>query len=101
MRKRSKPSSKLCCDSPTIYATRAMLRHAHRLAKQSLAFTNSQDAGLRLVMFVVSLLLQNSWRYLHWRHVAPPPHDGAPPASTPFPSRLKSGVIDWFHDLIE
>jgi hypothetical protein len=27
-------------------------------------------------MFVVSLLLQNSWRYLHWKYVAAPYRGG-------------------------
>jgi IS4 transposase len=27
-------------------------------------------------MFVVSLLLQNNWRYLHWKYVAAPPATG-------------------------
>ncbi len=34
--------------------------------------TSSRDAGLRLLLFVVSLLLQNVWRYLHWIYVAAP-----------------------------
>jgi len=59
------------------YSKRFGIESSYRLAKQSLAFTSSQDAGLRLVMFVVSLLLQNSWRYLHWRYVAAPRRGGA------------------------
>jgi len=61
----------------TTTAKRFGIESSYRLAKQSLAFTSSQDAGLRLVMFVVSLLLQNSWRYLHWRYVAAPRRGGA------------------------
>jgi hypothetical protein len=52
------------------------IESSYRLAKQSLAFTSSQDAGLRLVIFVLSLLLQNSWRYLHWKYVATPRRRG-------------------------
>ncbi|TKX40249.1 MULTISPECIES: ISH3 family transposase [unclassified Halorubrum] len=63
-------------DAREHYSERFGIESNYRLAKQSLAFTSSQDAGLRLVMFVVSLLLQNSWRYLHWRYVAAPPAAG-------------------------
>jgi len=66
-------------DARNHYSKRFGIESSYRLAKQSLAFTSSQDAGLRLVMFVVSLLLQNSWRYLHWRYVAAAPAAGAPP----------------------
>jgi hypothetical protein len=63
-------------DAREHYSKRFGIEASYRLAKQSLAFTSSQDAGLRLVMFVVSLLLQNSWRYLHWRYVAAPRRGG-------------------------
>ena len=63
-------------DAREHYSKRFGIESSYRLAKQSLAFTCSQDAGLRLVMFVVSLLLQNSWRYLHWRYVAAPRRGG-------------------------
>jgi len=52
------------------YSKHFDLESSYRLAKQSLAFTSSQDARLRLVMFAVSLLLQNSWQSLHWKYVA-------------------------------
>ena len=63
-------------DARKHYSKRFGIESSYRLANQSLAFTSSQDAGLRLVMFVVSLLLQNSWRYLHWRYVAAPRRGG-------------------------
>ena len=63
-------------DAREHYSKRFGIESSYRLANQSLAFTSSQDAGLRLVMFVVSLLLQNSWRYLHWRYVAAPRRGG-------------------------
>jgi len=63
-------------DAREHYSKRFGIEASYRLAKQSLDFTSSQDAGLRLVMFVVSLLLQNSWRYLHWRYVAAPRRGG-------------------------
>jgi hypothetical protein len=58
------------------YAKRFGIEASYRLAKQSLATTSSRDAGLRLLLFVVSLLLQNVWRYLHWGYVAAPRHGG-------------------------
>ncbi|WP_114579693.1 ISH3 family transposase [Saliphagus sp. LR7] len=58
------------------YSKRFGIESSYRLAKQSLALTSSRDAGLRLVLFVVSLLLQNVWRYLHWKYVAAPRRGG-------------------------
>lgn len=66
-------------DAPFITAPREVREHysksfgiesSYRLAKQCLALTSSQDAGLRLVLFTASLLLRNVWRYLHWRYAA-------------------------------
>jgi hypothetical protein len=42
------------------YSKRFGIESSYRLAKQSLAMTSSRDAGLRLLLFVVSLVLQNS-----------------------------------------
>ena len=58
------------------YSKRFGIEASYRLAKQSLATTSSRDAGLRLLLFVVSLLLQNAWRYLHWSYVAAPRRGG-------------------------
>jgi IS4 transposase len=58
------------------YSKRFGIESSYRLAKQSLALTSSRDAGLRLLLFVVSLVLQNSWRYLHWKYVAAPRRGG-------------------------
>ena len=58
------------------YSKRFGIESSYRLAKQSLAMTSSRDAGLRLLLFVVSLVLQNSWRYLHWKYVAVPRRGG-------------------------
>ncbi|MFC4987537.1 ISH3 family transposase [Saliphagus infecundisoli] len=58
------------------YSKRFGIESSYRLAKQSLALTSSRDAGLRLLLFVVSLLLQNVWRYLHWKYVAAPRRGG-------------------------
>ena len=59
-------------DAREHYGKRFGIEPSYRLAKQSLALTISRDAGLGLLMFVVSLLLQNSWRYLRWKYVASP-----------------------------
>jgi len=58
------------------YSKQFGIESSYRLAKQSLAMTSSCDARLRLLLFVVSLVLQNSWRYLHWKYVAAPRHGG-------------------------
>ena len=42
------------------YSKRFGIESSYRLAKQSLALTNFRDAGLKLLLFVVSLVLQNS-----------------------------------------
>ena len=63
-------------DAREHYSKRFGIESSYRLAKQSLALTSSRDAGLRLLMFVVSLLLQNSWRYLRWKYVASPRRGG-------------------------
>ena len=59
-------------DAREHYRKRFGIESSYRLAKQSLALTSSRDAGFRLLLFVVSLLLQNVWRYLHWMYVAAP-----------------------------
>ncbi len=66
-------------DAREHYSKRFGIESSYRSVKQGLAFTSSQDVGLRLVMFVVSLLLQNSWRYLHWKYVAAPRRRGRRP----------------------
>ncbi len=63
-------------DAREHYSKRFGIESSYRLANQSLALTSSRDAGLRLLLFVVSLLLQNVWRYLHWMYVAAPRRGG-------------------------
>ncbi|SNR57847.1 ISH3 family transposase [Halorubrum vacuolatum] len=63
-------------DAREHYRKRFGIESSYRLAKQSLALTSSRDAGFRLLLFVVSLLLQNVWRYLHWMYVAAPRRGG-------------------------
>ncbi len=63
-------------DAREHYRKRFGIESSYRLAKQSLALTSSRDAGFRLLLFVVSLLLQNVWRYLHWMYGAAPRRGG-------------------------
>ncbi len=78
-------------DAREHYSKRFGIESSYRLANQSLALTSSRDAGLRLLLFVVSLLLQNVWRYLHWMYVAAP-RRGAASGS----GRSRSSVRWWF-----
>lgn len=58
------------------YSKRFGIEASYRLAKQSFALNSSRDTGLRLVLFMVSLLLQNVWRYLQGMYVAAPRRGG-------------------------
>jgi len=71
-------------DAREHYRKRFGIESSYRLARQSLALTSSRDAGLRLLLFVVSLLLQNVWRYLHWMYVAAPRRGGRRLLEWPF-----------------
>jgi len=48
----------------------------HRLFEQAIATTTTRDPTVRLLYVVVSLLLQNVWRYLHYEYVATPRRGG-------------------------
>jgi len=48
------------------YAKRFGIEASYRLSEQSIATTSTQNPVVRLLYVVVSLLLQNVWRYLHW-----------------------------------
>jgi len=52
---------------------------AYRLFEQDIATTTTRDPTVRLLYVVVSLLLQNVWRYLHYEYVATPPPRRASP----------------------
>ncbi|NGM71378.1 ISH3 family transposase [Natronolimnobius sp. AArcel1] len=58
------------------YAKRFGIEASYRLSEQSIATTSTQDPVVRLLYVVVSLLLQNVWRYLHWEFVATPRRGG-------------------------
>ena len=52
------------------------IESSYRLSEQAIATTITRDATVRLLYVVVSLLLQNVWRYLHYEHVATPASAG-------------------------
>ena len=54
------------------YAKRFGIEASYRLSEQAIATTTTRDATVRLLYVVVSLLLQNAWRYLHYEYVATP-----------------------------
>ena len=54
------------------YAKRFGIEASYRLGESTTASTTTQNPTIRLLFVVVSLLLQNSWRYLHWEFVATP-----------------------------
>lgn len=58
------------------YAKRFGIEASYRLSEQSIATTSTQNPVVQLLYVVVSLLLQNVWRYLHWEYVATPRRGG-------------------------
>ena len=58
------------------YAKRFGIESSYRLSEQAIATTTTRDATVRLLYVVVSLLLQNVWRYLHYKYVATPRRGG-------------------------
>ena len=64
------------CDARYHYAKRFGIESTYRLSEQSIATTTTQNPVVRLLYVVVSLLLQNVWRYLHWEYVATPRRGG-------------------------
>ncbi|GCF15895.1 hypothetical protein Harman_38300 [Haloarcula mannanilytica] len=58
------------------YAKRFSIEASYRLSEQSVVTNTTQNPVVRLLYVVVSLLLQNVWRYLHWEYVATPRRSG-------------------------
>ena len=58
------------------YSKRFGIESSYRLSEQAIATTTTRDATVRLLYVVVSLLLQNAWRYLHYEYVATPRRGG-------------------------
>jgi len=54
------------------YSKRFGIESSYRLSEQAIATTTTRDPTVRLLYVVVSLLLQNAWRYLHYEYVATP-----------------------------
>ncbi|KOX95952.1 ISH3 family transposase [Halorubrum tropicale] len=54
------------------YSKRFGIESSYRLFEQAIATTTTRDPTVRLLYVVVSLLLQNVWRYLHYEYVATP-----------------------------
>jgi len=52
------------------YGKRFGIESTYRLSESSLISTTATDSTRRLLFVVLSLLLQNVWRYLHWEYVA-------------------------------
>jgi len=48
------------------YSKRFGIESSYRLFEQAIATTTTRDPTVRLLYVVVSLLLQNVWRYLHY-----------------------------------
>jgi len=58
------------------YSKRFGIESSYRLSEQAIATTTTRDPTVRLLYVVVSLLLQNTWRYLHYEYVATPRRGG-------------------------
>ena len=58
------------------YSKRFGIESSYRLSEQAIATTTTRNATVRLLYVVVSLLLQNAWRYLHHEYVATPRQGG-------------------------
>ena len=58
------------------YSRRFGIEAMYRLSESSLISTTVTDQMRRLLFVVISLLLQNVWRYLHWEHAATPRRGG-------------------------
>jgi len=61
------------------YSKRFGIESSYRLFEQAIATTTTRDPTVRLLYVVVSLLLQNVWRYLHYEYVATRPPRRASP----------------------
>ncbi|WP_254532715.1 ISH3 family transposase [Natrinema gelatinilyticum] len=58
------------------YSKRFGIEASYRLTESTIISTTTQDPARRLLFVVLSLLLQNVWRYLHWEYVATPRRGG-------------------------
>jgi len=58
------------------YSKRFGIESSYRLSEKTLISTTSQDPVRRLLFVVISLVMQNVWRYIHWEYVATPRQGG-------------------------
>ena len=58
------------------YSKRFGIESSYRLSEQTTASTTTQNPATRLLFVLISLLIQNVWRYLHWEFVATPRSGG-------------------------
>jgi len=58
------------------YSKRFGIEASYRLSEASIATTSTRLPAVRLLYVVVSLLLQNAWRYLRWTYVSTPRRGG-------------------------
>jgi IS4 transposase len=75
-RSRDAPFIETPCQARYHYSKRFGIESSYRLSEQAIATTTTRDATVRLLYVVVSLLLQNAWRYLHYEYVATPRRGG-------------------------
>jgi IS4 transposase len=75
-RSRDAPFIETPRDARYHYSKRFGIESSYRLSEQAIATMTIRDSTVRLLYVVVSLLLQNTWRYLHHEYVATPRRGG-------------------------
>ncbi len=58
------------------YSKRFGIESSYRLPEQAIATATTRATTVRLLYVVVSFLLQNAWRYLHYEYVVTPCRGG-------------------------
>jgi IS4 transposase len=58
------------------YSKRFGIGSSYRLSEMTVISTTSKDPVRRLLFVVISLVMQNAWRYIHWEYVATPRRGG-------------------------
>ena len=56
----------------TYYSRRFGIESSYRLSERSIATATTQNPAVRFLYVLISFLLQNTWRYLHYEYVASP-----------------------------
>jgi len=93
-RSRDAPFIETPRDARYHYSKRFGIESSYRLSEQAIATMTIRDSTVRLLYVVVSLLLQNTWRYLHHEYVATPAGGGVASGG----GRTRSSSI-WFYEL--